>query len=49
METNKNLDAILQEVETEVKKSGFPKINHGKIDIMVYGAGDEENEDPKDR
>ena len=43
MENNKkSLDEIYREVETDLKKGSFKGPKYEKIDIMVYGAGDQE-------
>lgn len=43
MENNKkSLDEIYREVETDLKKGSFKGSKYEKIDIMVYGAGDQE-------
>lgn len=42
---NLDLDAVLAEVEDEVKKGSFPSIPHGMLDIQMYGAGDEKEID----
>ncbi len=38
----KSLDEIYREVETDLKKGSFKGPKYEKIDIMVYGAGDQE-------
>ena len=43
MENNKkSLDEIYREVETDLKKGSVKGPKYEKIDIMVYGAGDQE-------
>lgn len=43
MENNKkSLDEIYREDETDLKKGSFKGPKYEKIDIMVYGAGDQE-------
>ena len=43
MENNKkSLDEIYREVETDLKKGSSQGPKYEKIDIMVYGAGDQE-------